>query len=466
MNPTVPQLWDYQAEGVQAAREAFASGLDRVLLVAPTGAGKTTVFSYIISRAATLQRRCCVVAHRRELIDQASRRLDLYGIDHGIVMANHWRHRPLASVQVASIDTLRNRHNLGLFEFIVVDEAHHAAANSYLGFIGRNPAAKVLGVTATPYRADGRGLGDLFQTMLVMAQPRDLVERGFLVPPRIFAPSAPDLDGVSTRGGDFDQDELEQRCDQAKIIGDVVEHWMKLARGRPTLAFAVSIRHSHHIVEAFREAGIAAAHIDANTPKDERQARQVALAAGQLQVLSNVGIMTEGTDIPAVSCIIHARPTKSLGLYIQITGRGLRRHGEKRDCIVLDHAGLVHQHGTPLDDIEADLATGIKKRKKKAEEDPMLGNKRCLECYAIYAPHHSQCPECGWTPLGRQVKHVAGELSEIDLEAARRARVKEERAASKSLADLIELAARRGYNPRWAEYRWRAVQAKRASFGR
>lgn len=469
MAAAVPQLRPYQAEAVAGLREAFAAGHKRVLLVAPTGAGKTTVFGYVVAGASRKGKRVCVLAHRRELINQASARLDAYGIDHGVIMGKHWRYQPHQPVQVASIDTLRNRSGLFEFDLIVPDEAHRSLSPTYLNFFDEQSSASILGVTATPYRADGRGLGIVYSTLVRMASVRALVDDGFLVRPRVFAPSTPDLDGLKATRGDYDEAELAARVDRADLIGDIVGHWQRICPERPTVAFAVNVAHSHHLVEQFQAAGVRAAHIDGETPAAERQDIIDGLTAGKYQLVSNVNVLAEGTDIPCIAAVIFARPTKSRGLYIQAGGRGLRPADGKSDCIILDHAGLTFAHGSLLDEPEFDLKDGLKKPKKgkKAGEQPEIKLHQCSACYSVYeGTAQRPCPECGHIEAAktRDPKTRDGELVELDPEAmrARDAALKAQRhaevAAAATLADLQAIERERGYKRGWAWHRWQVVK--------
>lgn len=465
---SIPQLRDYQTKAVSEARTLYGQGIERLLLVAPTGAGKTTMFSYVVASAYTKGKKCCVIAHRTELIDQASARLDLYGIPHGVIQAKHPRTDPFELVQVASIDTLRNRPMWWKhFDFIVVDEAHRTVAPTYVNFIDSHKGlGKVMGVTATPFRTDGKGLGDIYQAIVQGPSVQELIGLGFLVPPRMFAPSVPDLDGLKISRGDFEQGALAERADQADLVGDIVTNWQKAAYGRPTVAFAVNVAHSIHIAETFRAAGVRAAHLDGETHPNDRKQIIADLGSGHLQVVSNVGVLTEGTDIPSIGAIILARPTKSLGLYIQMVGRGLRPAERKTDCVVLDHGGCCLMHGPVTEPVQADLE-GLKKRKDVAERWTT-----CMGCYAIISKFVRRCPMCGHSHAPeadgqgeiREIKQRDGELVEVDFEAAKRERMREQKHAE-TYEELVELAKRRGYKPGWARHIWKSRQRKQRAHG-
>jgi superfamily II DNA or RNA helicase len=213
------------------------------------------------------------------------------------------------------------------------------------------PDATVLGLTATPCRGDGRGLGSIFQTMIQCPQVGELVELGWLVKTRVYAPVDPDLAGIHTRHGDYAENELADRMDRPKLVGDIVTNWLKFGEHRKTVCFATSVRHSIHIRDEFISSGIRAEHIDGTTPMDERDATLARLNSGELEVVSNCMVLTEGWDMPSLSCLILARPTKRMGLYRQMVGRGLRPEPGKTDCIVIDHSGATYRLGFAEDHV-------------------------------------------------------------------------------------------------------------------
>ena len=267
-------LRPYQTEVIERFHGAVAAGRKRIILVAPTGSGKTIIGSDIIRRA---RKSVLVLAHRREIIAQTSKKLYACGISHGIVQAG-FTPRPLETVQVASIQTLwvRSQHtgkmDLPHADLVVVDEAHHAPAMTYRKIIAAYPDAVLLGLTATPCRGDGRGLGGIFETMIESPQVPDLIKLGFLVPTHTYAPINPDLRGVQTRRGDYVETQLADRMDRQELVGDIITHWHKYGERRKTVAFAVNVAHSIHIHDEFIRSGVRCEHIDGSTPKPERDA--------------------------------------------------------------------------------------------------------------------------------------------------------------------------------------------------
>lgn len=388
---TRPIPHDYQTTAIEATRDHLRDGRPSVLIVAPTGAGKTTIAAEIIHAAVARGSDVLFLAHRKELIDQASRRLDLYAIDHGVIMPGTKRAKPRAQVQVASVQTLARREEVPPAALVIVDEAHRAKAASYRRILeAYDGKTRVLGLTATPWRLDGSGLGDLFAEMVLVCQPRYLIERtpAVLVAPRVFAPVTPDLGGVKVDKGDYEQAAIQKLMATVASVDEIIRNWRRYADGRLTVAFASGVAHSLMIRDAFRAAGVAAEHIDGGTSTLERDRILADLAAGRVQVVCNADVLCEGWDCPQVSCAVLARPTQSLSLYLQQVGRVLRAAPGKADAIVLDHAGNWQRFGMPTDDRDWDLA-GRKKREKSSA--PV---KTCPECFACVPAGCAVCPEC------------------------------------------------------------------------
>lgn len=353
-------LRPFQSAGVDEVRAEFQRGTKAILLESPTGSGKTVVWSHITQRVVERGKKVLFLCHRKELVEQSSRKLDDNSVPHGVIKSGHHRVQPWQPVQIASVATLINRPTLPEADFIGVDEAHHSPSKSFMSIIERYPNARILGLTATPCRLDGRGLGvgnpgGYFQKIVRLATISELIEQGYLVTPRTFAPDAPDLASVEKVGSDYNKGQLAKAMDRPTLVGDLVKTWLTIASGRTTVVFACSIEHSKHIVKRFREAGVSAEHLDADTPDGLREAILARVASGETTVVSNVAILTEGWDLPRVSCVVMARPTLSLSLYLQMPGRGLRPWLAKTDCIILDHAGNSLRHGLITDDREFSL---------------------------------------------------------------------------------------------------------------
>jgi DNA repair protein RadD len=404
---------DYQIAGIDGIRKLFTQGYKKVLLWLATGGGKTFVFCLMIKAAVSRGKYSIVVVRGRKLVDQASERLFREGVPHGVMMANHWNYRPLEKVQVCSIDTLISRRLKPKADLIIVDEAHMAASKGYREFLAQYPESFIVAVTATPWV--DKGLSHIAEEVVHPITMDQLVDEGYLVPFKYYAPSSPDLSDVkvSSSTKDYINNDLADAMIKGQITGSVIEHYKSLAIGRKAILFAVNIRHSKIMAERFNSAGIPSRHVDSDSTDEERKEAYDQLARGEILVLCNVGVACTGVDIPPVSAIIMARPTKSLNLFIQQAGRGTRLCPEegKEDCILLDHAGNLVEHGFPTDEPEVNL-DGYQK-KEKAEKL----SKICKNCFAVYRA--VRCPECGTVPPPPdpiEIKESDGSLKEIKKE--------------------------------------------------
>ncbi len=410
----IQTLRPYQSTAVIQTRDALRT-YRRVLIVAPTGAGKTTIGAEIIRLTVERGRRVWFLAHRKELIEQCSTRLDQFGIRHGVVMGQHWRDRPHELVQVASVQTLINRDFDVPPSLIMIDEAHRATAASYQSVIQNAGNPYQIGLTATPIRGDGKGLASMFDVMVQCPPIHELIAMGYLVPPRSFAGRRIDLHGVRIAGNDYDRDELADAMNKPHLVGDVVTEWLRLANGRPTMAFAAGVKHSRTIVDAFLNAGIKAAHLDGETPKPERESILQRLADGRLTVVSNAMVLTEGVDVPVVSAVVLARPTKSKGLYLQMAGRGLRTAPGKTDCLILDHGNCTMEHGLVTAEQNWQLLDdSTRKRGKQVSYAETF--KVCPDCGEVHELQADVC-NCGYVfsvrSKQKQLKVYNGVLEEV-----------------------------------------------------
>lgn len=460
-------LRPYQVDAIERIRTAIRQGARRIVVVAPTGAGKTIMFTELIRLALAKGHRVLNLAHRLELIDQISAKLEILGLDHGVIQGSHWRVRPWCPVQVASVPTLSRRERLPEASVINVDECHHTTAPSFAGVIkSYDPDTVVLGWTATPERADGTGLGEHYDQIIEVASVSELIAQGYLVPPRVFAPSTPSVVGVRIVGGDFNKKELSRAVDRPSLVADVVDTWLHRAGPssagglRTTVVFAVSIEHSKHLVDRFVTAGIRAEHLDADTPEDERRAILARVATGETTIVSNVGILTEGWDLPRASCVVQARPTMSRGLYCQMTGRGLRiscsdcgggdvnactSPNHKRDCLILDHAGNCHRHRFVTDPRVYSLE-GTRAPNRAA----IPAVRTCLNCAAVCPSSAVNCTFCD-TPFPVKKRVIIERPGKLELAPGQSPlpladTVPEDRLA-KALAKLLVDEREHNYSP-------------------
>ena len=402
-------LRQYQVDCISHLRESITRKHKHIVLQMATGAGKTTVAAEMIRLANQKGKKCLFLADRIELVEQTSKRFDYEGIPHGIIMASHPRYEPHSINQICSPQTLARR-SIPQADLVIIDECH-VAYGVHKKMMQALPDAVFIGLSATPFT---KGLGKLYSDLVVGATTIDLTNKGYLVPTKVFAPSKPDLTKLKMIGGDYDEKELFSRVNKPKLIGDIVDTWVKLGENRPTIGFGVNVIHSQAICHEFRNRGIRAEHIDSYMPKGEREQKVKDFKDGYIRVLFNVGILDKGFDYPEASCLIMARPTKSLMLYIQQAGRVLRTHESKVDAIILDHAGNTEQHGFVTDDLPQELDDGQKKKKetsvKKKEEVTI-----CSSCAFVKPPKTLKCPLCHFTPTKTDTGIVTekGELVEV-----------------------------------------------------
>ena len=446
---------DYQVHAINNTKNALRRGIRRVLIQASTGAGKTHISARIIEMAVAKGSGILFVAHRKELVLQTSQKLASMGIKHGVIMAGI--KQTDSPVQVASVQTLSNRDNPNA-DIIFFDEAHLSVSKSFLDLVEHYSDKVIIGLTATPIRLDGRGLGEIYHEMVQVVPMRELIAQGFLVNPRVFAPFTPDMSGIKISKGDFEATQIATVMDKSSITGDIIKHWRQHAAGRKTICFASSVEHSKHIVEQFNGAGISAKHLDGTTPSALRDQILNEWRNGEFNVLSNMGLFIEGLDVPAASCCILARPTKSLTIYLQSVGRVMRPHESKTDCIILDHAGLILEHGTITQDRDWSLDPKKKKKKKKGLTAPSV--RVCTECFCAYPSASHECPECGHVPESKnvdvaQMTNGDGSLVEYDdshIAFLEQQRAKEQKKIelknAKTIEQLVDLGRSRGYkNP-------------------
>jgi len=416
-------LRDYQEKAVTSVRDSIRAGNKRAVMVMPTGGGKSLCFAEIIRLALSKGNKCLFLVHRRNLVEQFAETVKRHvGCDVGIIMSGHQADTDLP-VQIATIQTFWRRLNLeelqkNKFFFqadvVMVDEAHTAVSKRYSEVLKLYGDKIIIGCTATPMRADGRGLGEIFDSLVNVVGVKELTDRGYLAPARYFVPpSQPDLTGIKIARGDYEVGELGKRMSEKKLIGDIVDNWLKIAGGLKTIVFCVNVKHAIAVAEEFRRVGIAARHLSARSTDEEREQAFTDMDKGRLQVICNVALYIEGMDSPDISCVVMARPTKSLGLYRQACGRGLRPNGTA--TIIIDHGGVVEEHGLLDEELVWSLDGKEKAWKKTKKKENMPKVVQCIACNLVFTDA-SICPDCG-TPVrkfGKAIETVDADLEELN----------------------------------------------------
>jgi DNA repair protein RadD len=453
-------LRPYQDSLISAIRTSLGT-YNRVLAQAPTGAGKTVMFSYMAARARERGRRVGIFAHRAELLRQISRTLKQFDVPHGVIAAGS-TFLPRQQVYVIAAATYARREGMPTFDLGIIDEAHHATSGSTWGrCVEQSPDAKWIGVTATPERLDGRGLGEMFDDLVLGPSVRSLMDMGALADYRLFAPPSADTSGVHTVAGDYNLGELAAVMDRPAVTGDAVLHYRRHLNGAPSVAFCTSVAHAAHVAEEFRAAGYTSAHVDGGMESGERERIIGGFRRGEINVLSSCNLISEGFDVPGIHGAILLRPTQSLALYLQQVGRAFRPEAGKVKAVILDHAGNSvgpRGHGLPDADREWSLAGRDRKAKVKPEESV----RQCERCYAAYPSRVHKCPECGWTPapMTRMVDAVDGELQEVDREAQREREAELRRQVQGRARTVDELMSKLGMNERQAKHVMEAREEK------
>lgn len=454
-----PNLRPYQEKAIALAGLHVSNGKKHVLVCAPCGSGKMLVIATII-RKSTVP--CMFVAHRQELIEQCSEQLARQGITNiGVIRADDKRTNPSASVQIASIQTLirRDKPPAGL---IFIDECHRSASDSYLDHVfGAYQNAVILGFTASPCRNDGRPLGAIYEELIIAATYSELLKHpDWLAEPDGFsAPIVADLSSVPKTQGDFEETALGEVMSQHVLVGNILSHWLKLSGRHPvvrgkqivpgaftdgprrrTFIFAVNIKHSQLICERFEKSGIKIAHLDGKTPETERRSMLKAVRKGELECVSNCNVLLEGVDAPEVKCVVHARPTFSLVLWLQSATRNMRPWNNVRP-LLLDHAGNWDRHGPPHEDRNWSLSA-VASRKSNAPP-----TKICKQCFAYVSLGLSLCPYCKYAFTQAEMRpHIP---TESNVELVMRNAAPE--VARKEFFDRMAVMARvKGYKPGFA----------------
>lgn len=396
-------------------RTGFKRGFKRGLLVMPTGAGKTVTALEMLRLTAAQNNRGLFICDRRTLVLQAAREARDYGIPCGVVMADAGPdfYLPNALVQFASKDTLAVRpDSCPPADLVITDEAHRSVAETWAALLSRYPKAWEVGLTATPGRSDGRGLGRRYEFIVQPTTYSALISQNVLCPAKCYAP------GTKVEGA------KRKKPKRADLVGDVVGWWEKLARGRRTFVFASGVAHSMALRDEFRARGVSAEHLDGSTPDEEREAvlgRSGSLASGETLVVCSCSVLKYGVDCPSVECVQIVDGFGSLVDYLQACGRGLRASPGKEDCVVIDHAGAVLYHGFPDADRVWELSEDTdhsERHRKQMEEGGAAKPIHCPECQALFSGR-PDCPQCGWkcVKFGKEVGVKAGILHRVERDA-------------------------------------------------
>lgn len=443
------ELRDYQNLLKSMVYKFYNQSKRSLLLVLPTGAGKTAVASSILRDCVGANKDVYFIVHRRELLNQTAAALDKFGLKYDFIASNY-PETNMHKIKIASINTLLNRmHNYAKPRLVIIDECHRIASKTWTEVFNYYNESLILGLTATPCRLDGQGLGKYFEEIVTgNINTQMLIDRGHLSPFKYYAPSDVDLSDINTSMGDFDQTQLAHVMNKPSIVGNVVEHYQKIIPGKKAIVFCVNVEHSIHVMNAFRSAGINAAQVDGNTPTQTRDSIINNFTNGQINILTNVNLFTEGFDVPHLDAAILCRPTHSLSLHLQMVGRALRTSPSKTLSYIIDHVGNYKRHGLPNDQRYWSL-NAQKKTVRKGDQNT-IPIKRCESCFHVNHAASIICSNCHTPfPVKTQelIPETEGELVEITEHQKKLARM--EVGKAKSLAELQAIARERGYKPGW-----------------
>lgn len=437
------ELRPYQREMLEAARQAYRDGYRRPCLVLGCGGGKSVIAAEMARSATERGNRVLFLVHRQELCDQIRRTFGDWGVR-------------MSLCDVMMVQTATRR--IGRLKppgLIITDENHHALAASYRRIYDAFPDVPGIGITATPVRLNGEGLAGVNDRLVIGPSVRWMIDNGFLCGYDYYAPDVADLSGLHVSRGEFRANEAEKALNLSAIHGDVIRYFRELAGDRQAICYCAGVQHSRDTAAAFSDAGIPALHIDGTTPERERDAAIAAFRRGDIRILCNVDLISEGFDVPDCGCSILLRPTQSLTLYIQQAMRCMRPKPGKR-AVILDHVGNYARHGLPDADREWTLEGKKKEKRQKADPDA-AGVRQCPKCFRVFPPQ-KECPFCGYCfPVkGRelelrretQLQKIEGFVLHYDGPEQCR-----------SYRELVIYGKQHGYKPGWAWY-----QAKRRGY--
>lgn len=447
------QLRDYQVDAIHSIRGEYRQGHQRPVLCLPTGAGKTVIASEIIDRALDRgARRVVFLIDSLTLVEQTIKSFESHGKLVGVIQGLHYKADISKQIQIATPQTLKRRfqgRNADTFkhymvDLIIVDECH--VQHSGVREAAEHWRCPVLGLTATPYT---KGMGKFYDSVIQPIKMDELIDLGYLSPYRVYSHNAPDMKGVKVQGGDYVAKQAAGKYD-SKLIGDVVQTWLKHGQGRKTVGFASTVASAQAFSKMFQAHGIKSDFTSGYLDTEEAQQRLHEFENGDTQVLWNVQKLTKGWDMPSVSCMIDCAPTKSLSLHIQKGGRVLRTHDTKDYALILDNAGNFIRNGF-LEDAEIDVLDNGSNEKDRASKERLP--KLCPNCQAV--KKGLICQMCGYEtkPISK-VESEEGELSELS-KTQRKHNKDSKEVKREFFGGLKQYAQDKGYKPGWAANKYR-----------
>lgn len=436
-------LRPYQSKLLDECRAAYREGYQAPCIISPCGSGKSVMMAEMARSATMKGNRVLFLVHRQELCQQIFATFVKWGVEMTLCK--------IMMVQTAS----RRLEKLTKPHLIITDENHHSKASSYRKIYDYWSDVPRVGVTATPIRLNGSGLGDVNDKLIIGPSVKELIAWGNLSPFKYYAPAVVDTSKLQIKRGEFVQTDIEELFNDKAIYGDVIEHYKKLSAGKQAICYCATIAQSKKMAFEFSKAGIPARHLDGDTPKTIRTKLIEDFRQGTIRILCNVDLISEGFDVPDCHTAILLRPTQSLALYIQQSMRCMRYQPNKT-AVIIDHVGNVSRFGPP--DMDRVWSLEAKKKRKKATDEEGFNIKQCPNCFYVYDKAKTTCPNCGYKP----------EKAERELEVIQNAQLVEveskpmvldyrEPSDCRTLQELQELAKNRGYKSGWAWYQARRL---------
>ena len=441
------KLRDYQEELVDGIKRSMSAGNHSIIVQSPPRSGKTVVMAHIAKSATDKNNKVLFFSHRKEINEQVYKTFENNEVNMDLVT--------IGGVQ----SLVRKLDKLDEPTIILIDEAHHSKASSYKKIIDYFPNAYKLLFTGTPVRLDGSGFDDIADDLILGKSVKWLQEHGRIAPFKYYAPLMIDVAGLKKRAGEFTKQSVDDTM-KTVVFGDVIGHYEKLAKGKQAIVYTHSVEASENVSKAFNDAGYNSMAVSGKTPKEERETAMRAFRNGDLKIMVNCELFTEGIDLPNVDVCIMLRPTQSLSLYLQFAMRALNPR-EGKTAIIIDHVGNVERFGLPNQDREWSLQGIVKKKQTAKIGEPTV--RVCEMCFATFWSKERICPECGYEnePTKQEIELIReAELKEIKEEQQRKIREKVQTYVTpdmcQNMSELKEYQLQHGYKNGWCWY-----QAKR-----
>lgn len=437
------ELRPYQQKLVDAARRSLASGNQRVLVQSPAGSGKTATMAEIARIATERGNNVLFIVHRREIVEQVKRTFATWGVE-------------MSRCYVGMVQTVTRRlDKITPPQLILCDESHHSLAKSYKRIFERFPEASLVGFTATPCRLSGKGMGEVYQDLILGPKIDWLIDNKYLAPFDYYAPTLIDVDKLKRAStGDFSSKSMDDAVKVRVIFGDILKTYKRIAENTKTIVYTHNVQSSIDAAAAFNAAGYPAEQVDGKTSVEKRERAMNNFRTGKTLILVNAELYGEGVDVPDCQTVIMLRPTDSLTLFIQQSMRGMRYQPGKR-AVIIDHVANAYRFGLPDADRKWSLADRPAKTKKAGKSDgPAI--KSCPQCYGVVAAQVKQCPLCGYMfkADGSDLEYDPdAELHKVkteDFHMIVKHPVRMEPKDAESPEDMYAIAKARGYKPGWA----------------